>query len=183
MTMEQGEFRKYFWYEASKWGLIVGLILAGTKVLGGLAGPSPVAVLLLAVQIAAVYLVNMGVGRRMSALKGPAGYSFGEAFTQILATMMFAGIIYGAAEFVASRMDPGYFDDILEDIANNPTYREMLGTAGMRQNVKAIAGSPVAMILAGILNVCLPGGIIGIINAALLRRLPDSSPGSGGNEE
>lgn len=174
MTQKE-DYKKTFWTEASKWGLIAGLGMCVIKLISGFISSGFVTFLLLALQFILLYTVNMKVGRKMSSLKtAREGFTFGQAFTVILATMFFAGIIYGAGEFIQSRIDPSYFNNIFNSETLKSVYSEDMVDMIQRErdSMMPYVRSPFTIIIAGIMNMCLLGGMVGILNSALLRRPP-----------
>lgn len=183
--MERQEFKKIFWAEASKWGLILGGIMVALRLLAGVAGQHWLAMFILLAQVVAIFKVNMAVGRKMSALKSQDGYTFGNALSQILAVMMFAGIMVGAAEFVISRLSSGYFDAMFD---NFEQFRGVFGDERIdaikenRAELEQVMKNPFYIVVSKVIDMCLFGGMVGAFNAALLRRGPQPHIGNE-NEE
>ncbi|MCD7963174.1 MAG: DUF4199 domain-containing protein [Rikenellaceae bacterium] len=162
------EYKKNQLQEASKWGLILGITIFALNLAGSAFGAA-IAILCSVLQIFAIYVINMNIGRKMRTLKEM--YTFGDSMKTILLTMVFSGIIVGAGEFLVKLNSIDYFDKVfelqLERFKNNPDYIQILEEN--RGMMERIMGNPITMVIIGIINMVIFGGVIGLVNSAYLR--------------
>ncbi|MCC8088550.1 MAG: DUF4199 domain-containing protein [Rikenellaceae bacterium] len=166
--MDNNNYRKVLIQEASKWGLILGITVFALSLVGNSFG-TVLAIVSSLLQVAVMFVINMNVGRIMAPLRDK--YTFGNSMGTILLTMVFAGVIIGAGEYIIQLNTPDYFDKIfelqLERFKNNAEYTQII--TENRGMIERIMGNPLTMLISGVINMVLFGGIVGLVNSAYLR--------------
>lgn len=105
------------------------------------------------------------------------GFSFGQSFGFIIKMMLFSGVVAGLGQYVFQNfVNPGYFQSIMD------TMEETLVGTGfysddqaeeMIRTMSAAYKNPLVMVMGGILNMVLGGGLIGLVMSAFLRKAAD----------
>ena len=172
--MEEKNLSKVFWTEALTGGLVIGVLLFVWDLIGywlnmPLNG-SGIASFVRFVILAGGIVVFC---RRIRAFRGPElGLSYGTAFGFILAMMLFTGIVAGIGQFFLQVViAPDYFDEVYEMTLLNAAIPENLVEQMLA--LRPMMKNPVVMILSGIFNYVIYGGLIGLIAAAFLKRPAD----------
>jgi hypothetical protein len=168
--------KKDFWRSASRWGLILGLALFVMGLLSWLLkleeNKTGWAVELL--KFVVICPAILYTGFRNARLAGPKGYPYNRAVGYIFAMMMFAGIVYGIGRFLMMNfIARDYYDAIMETgraaldaYRNSPQYDMMVSMTRWGTN-------PIVLIVSGVLEMVVKGGLLGLILAAFFKKNPD----------
>ena len=166
---------KSFWNEASRGGAVVGLVNVGLSLIG-MALPSISFVASLINFVATIYLLFYFT-RRRSLLFYKEGYTYTESLGFIVAMGIFAGIIAGAYQFVASNF---LFKEMFEETFN--TSIATLKQTGLYTNemmdqmvtmMRSYTFSPLPALLANIFGNVLYFGFCGLFISIGTKREPE----------
>ncbi len=179
--------KQQFWKSAACWGMITGAALFVITIIAWLCKFEekgmgwPIELMHFAVICPAI----LYTGFRNARLAGPQGYPYGRAVGYIFAMLLFTGLIYGIGRFL-----------MVNFIARE--YYDAINANAMQVMVDAYQGSPIAdqvasmyrwmtnpifLIVVGILEMVIKGGVLGLVLAAFFKKNPDvfavSSAGAG----
>ncbi len=185
--MEEKEIRKFFWTEASKGGLFLGLALFVISLISyyfdlnfNYSGTVSI------VQVVVISWFIYHFGRNVAVRRGDRlGFTYGQAMGFVLAMMLFTGIIFGVGEFfLQSVIDPEYYRDLYEAVLHNSTADEELIEKALeaRALVDPFLKNPLFMVISGVLSMILYGGFVGLIISAFLKRPADPNLSERGEE-
>ncbi len=167
--------RNGFWNEASRCGAIVGLVNVAFELLKMIV-PSVGFVFGLANFVISVYLLWRFASRRAKSF-GNEGFSYGQSLGFIAAMGIFAGIVTGAWQILASNF---LFVDKYEEIYNTViTAYSQTGVvdnatmASLTKMYRAMLFSPVAVLLTNIVGGALGYGFYGLFISIGTKREPD----------
>lgn len=169
--------KKEFWKSASNWGLICGAALFIVNLISWACKFEakemgwPVELM----HFAVICPLILYTGFRNARLCGPQGYPYGRAVGYIFAVLMFAGIVYGVGRFMmVNFIARDYYDAI-----NAKTVETMAaayqGTPMAEQmaSVGRWLTNPIVLIIAGIFEMVIKGGVLGLVLAAFVTKKPD----------
>ncbi len=176
--------KKQFWQSASNWGLICGVALFLTSLVSWACKFEakemswPVEFM----HFAVICPLILYTGFRNARLCGAQGYSYGRAVGYLFAMLMFAGIVYGVGRFLTINfIAREYYDVIMEkgraalDVYHGtPQYDMALKIFHWMTN-------PIALIISGIIEMVVKGGVLGLVLAAFFKKNPDIFAAGGGN--
>lgn len=174
--MGERNLSKVFWSEALTGGLVLGIALFVWDLIGYWLN-LPMAASKLASVVQFVLLIGGIVYfcRRIRAFRGASiGFPYGTAFGFIMAMMLFTGMIYGLGQyFLQVVIAPAYFNEVFEVTLWDSSLSEELieQTLAMKQSM--FMNNPVIYIFSGLFTMCLYGGLVGLIAAALMKRPAD----------
>lgn len=164
-----------FWNEASRCGAIVGLVNVAFE-LGKMSVPSIAFVLGLANFVVTIYLLWRFASRRAKSF-GNEGFTYGQSLGFIVAMGIFAGIITGAYQILASNF---LFVDKYEAVYNTliATYSQMgvvdnATMASMTKIYRAMFFSPIWVLITSIASGALGYGFYGLFISIGAKREPD----------
>lgn len=166
---------KSFWNEASRGGAVVGLVNVGLSLIG-MALPSISFVASLINFVATIYLLFYFT-RRRSLLFYKEGYTYTESLGFIVAMGIFAGIIAGAYQIVASNF---LFTETFEETVK--TTISTLQQSGlynsdmmdqMAQMMHSYIFSPIPVLLSNIFGNVLVYGFYGLFISIGTKREPE----------
>lgn len=176
--MDNKQLSKAFWLEASRGGLILGLILFIWSTVSyyfdmGFDYGSVVSVVQFLLLLGGVFYF----AKRMATIRGNVyGFTYGQSMGFILALMLFTGIIYGVGEYILQVIvDPQYFSDLFEMTLYKSNLDERLieETLKSRKMMTGIMQNPFVMIFSGIFTMVIYGGLIGLIVSAFIKKPAD----------
>lgn len=169
--------KKQFWQSASNWGMICGVALFVVSLISWalkleMNKMNWIVELMHFVVICPAILYT---GYRNARLTGPEGYPYGRAVGYMFAMLMFAGIVYGMGRFL-----------LVNFIARE--YYDAINASAMEAMLAAAQGSPVAeqirsmgrwmtnpiiLIIGGVIEMVVKGGVLGLVLAAFFTKKPD----------
>lgn len=170
------------WKEAATGGLFLGVILAFVQFLSywmrSAQGMTWLPGLLNFIAIVAlIYLY----GKKVSALYGAEGFSYGQSMGFVIRMMLFAGVLSGVAQYVLQNfVAPEYYAEQVELALLNAGFSEtmtdeMMNNMGMLKN-------PFLMIFSGMLSMLIYGGLVGLIVSVFIKRPADPFGGDPAGE-
>ncbi|MEG1635634.1 MAG: DUF4199 domain-containing protein, partial [Rikenellaceae bacterium] len=111
--------------------------------------------------------------KRYGIARGDLGMTYGNGYSFILLTMIFAGIIYGALYFVQSNyIDPAYYKNLQEQvIINNPQLTDVQKDQAL-QVMSGVMSNPLVVIISTIFSTLLMGAFVGLVVAVFTKRAP-----------
>lgn len=173
-----------FWNDASRCGAIVGVVHVVFSFLG-LSFQSMAMLISLVSLVAQIWLLARYASRR-SALYAEEGFSYSQSLGFIAAMGIFAGIVSGAYEIIASNF---LFTEIYETNLNNliAIYAQM-GTFdnaaldSMSKVYRSMFFSPVPVLLAQVFSLVLSYGFYGLFISIGTKREPDIFERSGASD-
>lgn len=167
--------RNSFWNEASRCGAIVGLVNVAIELFKMLI-PSAGFVFGLAGFVITVYLLWHFTSRRAKSF-GNEGFTYGQSLGFIAAMGIFAGIVTGAWQILASNF---FFVANYEDVYNTAiTAYSQTGVidnasmASLSKMYRAMLFSPVAVLLTNVVGGVLGYGFYGLFISIGTKREPD----------
>lgn len=164
-----------FWNDASRCGAIVGVVHVVFAFLG-LQFQSMALLISLVALVAQIWLLARYTGQR-AALFSQEGFSYSQSLGFIAAMSIFAGIVSGAYEIIASNF---LFTEVYQTNLNNiiAIYAQM-GTfdnaalESMSNLYRSMLFSPVPILLTQIFSVVLTFGFYGLFISIGTKREPD----------
>ncbi len=174
-----------FWNEASRCGAIIGLVSIVFSLVGMLV-PSIAFVASIANFVATIYLLFFFTRRRAQRFTNE-GYSYTQCLGFIVAIGMFAGIIIGAYQIVASNF---LFTETYEQTVN--TTIATLQQSGIYNNemMEQMSGmmhsyifSPLPVLISNVIGNMLVFGFYGLFISIGTKHEPDIFDGNFDNEE
>jgi hypothetical protein len=168
--------KKDFWRSALNWGsilgaalFVMGLVSWALKIEQNEMGWAKELLHFVVICPAILY-----TGVRNARLSGPAGYPYGRAVGYIFAMMMFAGVVYGIGQFLmVNFIAREYYDAIMETgraaldaYRNTPQYDMMVSMTRWGTN-------PIVLIISGVLEMVVKGGLLGLVLAAFFKKNPE----------
>lgn len=161
------EVGKSFWKDAAVGGGIIGLVVVVCNCLPAFEGVPVLRGLLSIVEIALFVYVMYKMLRKRSNKYGDLGFSFGQAFSYVLAMMIFAGFVLGVVMFLTVRSSP----DML-----NAAFQSALEGAGdvdgVETMVRNMINSPLFWIFVSIFIMGCYGGFVGLFVSPFVKRAP-----------
>lgn len=177
------EIRESFWKDAAKSGGAIGLFVAATlyiTVLFELSGlPN---LLMVLIEISGLVFLTHRFTKQRSLKYGHYGITIGQCMGFVLTMMLFAGFIYGVANYMLLNfISEEYYDIVYQRVMKQSA--ATMNTPEMDDMVVAVLGSALFWIFAGVLTMCLYGGIIGLTVSAFVRRKPEFTNNNNGQEQ
>ncbi len=167
--------RNGFWNEASRCGAIVGLVSVAFELLKMFI-PSAGFVFGLAGFVVTIYLLWHFTSRRAKSF-GEVGFTYGQSLGFIVAMGIFAGIVAGAWQILASNF---LFVDKYEEVYNTliTTYSQMgvidnATMASLTKVYRAMFFSPIWILVTNIASTALGYGFYGLFISIGTKREPD----------
>lgn len=175
-----------FWNEASQGGAIIGLVTVTLSFVGMYVPQSVNFVLSLVSFVATIYLLFYFT-RRRAAKFAKEGYSYAQCLGFIVAMGVFAGIVAGAYQIVASNF---LFPEKYEEIYNTiiATYAQM-GTFDnnmmdtMKTLMRSYIFSPIPVLISQVLASIFTYGFYGLFIAIGTKREADIFDNASEDEE
>ena len=178
-----------FWHDASKCGAVIGALLCISSfieyniIISGKIGLySLFAIEWLGAVVLHYYLLHRYTRERSRLYSRDDGFTFGQGYSFILATSLFAGFIFGAFNYLYQFIIIGYSQVIDQQIAAITQILSISGSvdttieAMLRENIKVIKAAPEPNILqiiwGGITASFVFGGFFGAIIAGTSARQP-----------
>lgn len=174
--MEQN-MNKTIWREAATGGLYLGLVYAALSVAAHFGKSlSGVATLCNALCFFSIAGFLYFYSRRVAALSGSAGFSFGQCFLFTLRMSLFAGVLAGVGQFVlVNWLDPQGFQDQMDltvaTLAENGMSEREVEAAG--KLTMSMMKNPIVVVLGGVFGMVLYGGLIGLVVSFFAKRPAD----------
>lgn len=167
--------KKNLWNDAAKYGAIMGLVAIAFNVAAIYVKSGYLTFLSLAVFITLIFLFTR---RRVAEYgSGPNGYSYGQCLKFIFFMMLFAGILEGAYQIVATHW---LFADKYKEALD--TSFALIGNMGIYTDdqlematdlARRMMYSPIWLICSGVIGSVIKGVFFGLIVSAFTRRDPD----------
>ena len=171
--MGERNLSKVFWSEALTGGLVLGIALFLWDLIGyWLNLPMAASGFASVVQFALLIAGIIYFSRRIRAFRGESiGFPYGTAFGFIMAMMLFTGMIYGIGQyFLQVVIAPAYFNEVFEVTLWDSSFSEDLIEQTLAMKQSPFMKNPVIYIFSGLFTMCIYGGLIGLIAAALMKR-------------
>ena len=174
--------KKQFWQSASTWGLICGVALFVVSLISWACKFEakqmgwPIELM----HFAVICPLILYTGFRNARLCGAQGYSYGRAVGYLFAMLMFAGIVYGVGRFLMVNFIAREYYDVINAKAIETIAAAYQGTP-MAEQVHTMARwmtNPIWLIVIGVLEMVVKGGVLGLVLAAFVTRKPDFFAGS-----
>ncbi len=170
--------KKQFWQNASNWGLITGAALFVTNIIAWLLKFEqnqmgwPVELM----HFAVICSLILYTGYRNTRLCDPReGYPYGRAVGYIFAMLMFAGIVYGVGRFLMVNFIARDYYDAINAKAMETMAAAYQGSP-MAEQIRSMSRwltNPIVLILSGIIEMVIKGGVLGLVLAAFFNRKPE----------
>lgn len=185
-TAKSDIMKNKFWNEASQGGAIIGLVTVTLSFVGMYVPQSVNFVLSLVSFVATIYLLFYFT-RRRAAKFAKEGYSYAQCLGFIVAMGVFAGIVAGAYQIVASNF---LFPEKFEEVYNNviATYAQM-GTFDnnmmdtMKTLMRSYIFSPIPVLISQVLASIFTYGFYGLFIAIGTKREADIFDNASEDEE
>lgn len=185
-TAKSNIMKNKFWNEASQGGAIIGLVTVTLSFVGMYVPQSVNFVLSLVSFVATIYLLFYFT-RRRAAKFAKEGYSYAQCLGFIVAMGVFAGIVAGAYQIVASNF---LFPEKFEEVYNNviATYAQM-GTFDnnmmdtMKTLMRSYIFSPIPVLISQVLASIFTYGFYGLFIAIGTKREADIFDNASEDEE
>ena len=185
-TAKSNIMKNKFWNEASQGGAIIGLVTVTLSFVGMYVPQSVNFVLSLVSFVATIYLLFY-LTRRRAAKFAKEGYSYAQCLGFIVAMGVFAGIVAGAYQIVASNF---LFPEKFEEVYNNviATYAQM-GTFDnnmmdtMKTLMRSYIFSPIPVLISQVLASIFTYGFYGLFIAIGTKREADIFDNASEDEE
>lgn len=185
-TAKSSIMKNEFWNEASQGGAIIGLVTVTLSFVGMYVPQSVNFVLSLVSFVATIYLLFYFT-RRRAAKFAKEGYSYAQCLGFIVAMGVFAGIVAGAYQIVASNF---LFPEKFEEVYNNviATYAQM-GTFDnnmmdtMKTLMRSYIFSPIPVLISQVLASIFTYGFYGLFIAIGTKREADIFDNASEDEE
>lgn len=185
-TAKSDIMKNKFWNEASQGGAIIGLVSVTLSFVGMYVPQSVNFVLSLVSFVATIYLLFYFT-RRRAAKFAKEGYSYAQCLGFIVAMGVFAGIVAGAYQIVASNF---LFPEKFEEVYNNviATYAQM-GTFDnnmmdtMKTLMRSYIFSPIPVLISQVLASIFTYGFYGLFIAIGTKREADIFDNASEDEE
>lgn len=118
---------------------------------------------------------------RMAALRGAAGFSFGQSMAFVLRMSLFAGILGGLGMFVLYKwIDPEFFrqqmDLAIATYVENGWDEKAVESAGTI--AARMMGNPLFVVFSGVGTMIIYGGLLGLIVSLFVKRHGDPFAGA-----
>lgn len=168
--------KKSFWSDAAKAGGVIGGLLFLLYLANVLLRQYNIGwvISFLFFATLAVFIYRFSKARALK--HGSEGFSFGQSMGYILTMMLFAGIIFGFGNFLLQNyVAPEYYNELFETaLLKNPFYDPDSSAAeDMADLMRRLMKSPVFLVFAGIFDMVIYGGGIGLLASAFVRTKPD----------
>lgn len=185
-TAKSNIMKNKFWNEASQGGAIIGLVTVTLSFVGMYVPQSVNFVLSLVSFVATIYLLFYFT-RRRAAKFAKEGYSYAQCLGFIVAMGVFAGIVAGAYQIVASNF---LFPEKYEEVYNTviATYAQM-GTFDnnmmdtMKTLMRSYIFSPIPVLISQVLASIFTYGFYGLFIAIGTKREADIFDNASEDEE
>jgi len=181
---------KNFWNDASKYGAMLGLLMLASQIVetmcimsGKMGLIALYGVEWLVVTAAYVVLLWYVTRRRAKLYSEEEGFTFWQAWSFVITTALFAGIIVGLGAYLYLHFAVGYSRYIDGTVATMTAALDMAGNipsslaAVYEQMFDQIQSAPEPSLLSTVINSAtnyiLGGGIVGLIIAATVKRRSD----------
>lgn len=185
-TAKSNIMKNKFWNEASQGGAIIGLVSVTLSFVGMYVPQSVNFVLSLVSFVATIYLLFYFT-RRRAAKFAKEGYSYAQCLGFIVAMGIFAGIIAGAYQIVASNfLFPEKFEEVYNTVI--ATYAQM-GTFDnnmmdtMKTLMRSYLFSPIPVLITQVLASIFTYGFYGLFIAIGTKREADIFDNASEDEE
>lgn len=164
------EVGKSFWKDAAVGGGIIGLVVVLCNCLPAFEGVPVLRGLLSIVEIALFVYVMYKMLRKRSNKYGDAGFSFGQAFTYVLAMMLFTGFILGVVMFLIVRNSPEMFDVAFQSALEGAG--DSAEVEGFETMLVNMLNMPLVWIFVCIFIMGCYGGFVGLFVSPFVKRAP-----------
>lgn len=185
-TAKSNIMKNKFWNEASQGGAIIGLVTVTLSFVGMYVPQSVNFVLSLVSFVATIYLLFYFT-RRRAAKFAKEGYSYAQCLGFIVAMGVFAGIVAGAYQIVASNfLFPEKFEEVYNTVI--ATYAQM-GTFDnnmmdtMKTLMRSYIFSPIPVLISQVLASIFTYGFYGLFIAIGTKREVDIFDNASEDEE
>lgn len=185
-TAKSNIMKNKFWNEASQGGAIIGLVTVTLSFVGMYVSQSVNFVLSLVSFVATIYLLFYFT-RRRAAKFAKEGYSYAQCLGFIVAMGVFAGIVAGAYQIVASNfLFPEKFEEVYNTVI--ATYAQM-GTFDnnmmdtMKTLMRSYIFSPIPVLISQVLASIFTYGFYGLFIAIGTKREADIFDNASEDEE
>lgn len=185
-TAKSNIMKNKFWNEASQGGAIIGLVTVTLSFVGMYVPKSVNFVLSLVSFVATIYLLFYFT-RRRAAKFAKEGYSYAQCLGFIVAMGVFAGIVAGAYQIVASNfLFPEKFEEVYNTVI--ATYAQM-GTFDnnmmdtMKTLMRSYIFSPIPVLISQVLASIFTYGFYGLFIAIGTKREADIFDNASEDEE
>lgn len=185
-TAKSNIMKNKFWNEASQGGAIIGLVTVTLSFVGMYVPQSVNFVLSLVSFVATIYLLFYFTRRRASKF-AKEGYSYAQCLGFIVAMGVFAGIVAGAYQIVASNfLFPEKFEEVYNTVI--ATYAQM-GTFDnnmmdtMKTLMRSYIFSPIPVLISQVLASIFTYGFYGLFIAIGTKREADIFDNASEDEE
>lgn len=185
-TAKSDIMKNKFWNEASQGGAIIGLVTVTLSFVGMYVPKSVNFVLSLVSFVATIYLLFYFT-RRRAAKFAKEGYSYAQCLGFIVAMGVFAGIVAGAYQIVASNfLFPEKFEEVYNTVI--ATYAQM-GTFDnnmmdtMKTLMRSYIFSPIPVLISQVLASIFTYGFYGLFIAIGTKREADIFDNASEDEE
>lgn len=185
-TAKSDIMKNKFWNEASQGGAIIGLVSVTLSFVGMYVPQSVNFVLSLVSFVATIYLLFYFT-RRRAAKFAKEGYSYAQCLGFIVAMGVFAGIVAGAYQIVASNfLFPEKFEEVYNTVI--ATYAQM-GTFDnnmmdtMKTLMRSYIFSPIPVLISQVLASIFTYGFYGLFIAIGTKREADIFDNASEDEE
>ncbi len=185
-TAKSNIMKNKFWNEASQGGAIIGLVTVTLSFVGMYVPQSVNFVLSLVSFVATIYLLFYFT-RRRTAKFAKEGYSYAQCLGFIVAMGVFAGIVAGAYQIVASNfLFPEKFEEVYNTVI--ATYAQM-GTFDnnmmdtMKTLMRSYIFSPIPVLISQVLASIFTYGFYGLFIAIGTKREADIFDNASEDEE
>jgi len=185
-TAKSDIMKNKFWNEASQGGAIIGLVTVTLSFVGMYVPQSVNFVLSLVSFVATIYLLFYFT-RRRAAKFAKEGYSYAQCLGFIVAMGVFAGIVAGAYQIVASNfLFPEKFEEVYNTVI--ATYAQM-GTFDnnmmdtMKTLMRSYIFSPIPVLISQVLASIFTYGFYGLFIAIGTKREADIFDNASEDEE
>ena len=185
-TAKSNIMKNKFWNEASQGGAIIGLVTVTLSFVGMYVPQSVNFVLSLVSFVATIYLLFYFT-RRRAAKFAKEGYSYAQCLGFIVAMGVFAGIVAGAYQIVASNfLFPEKFEEVYNTVI--ATYAQM-GTFDnnmmdtMKTLMRSYIFSPIPVLISQMLASIFTYGFYGLFIAIGTKREADIFDNASEDEE
>lgn len=185
-TAKSNIMKNKFWNEASQGGAIIGLVTVTLSFVGMYVPQSVNFVLSLVSFVATIYLL-LYFTRRRAAKFAKEGYSYAQCLGFIVAMGIFAGILAGAYQIVASNfLFPEKFEEVYNTVI--ATYAQM-GTFDnnmmdtMKTLMRSYIFSPIPVLISQVLASIFTYGFYGLFIAIGTKREADIFDNASEDEE
>lgn len=177
--------KKIVWREAATGGLYLGLAWVAAIAVEYIAesGTGTGWIKFIAL-VALVYLFTRRVSARYT-----NGFSYGQSMGFIIKMMLFSGVIAGLGQYIFQNfVNPEYFQSILDTMEATMASMNIYTDDQLEMMIGSLASAyrnPLLMVLSGIFNMVVGGGIVGLVLSAFLKKPADpfaSEETGNGNE-